>query len=235
MRIKRKIHRLARGRVPTLPKGRAFPLSKGRSPATRKKFSTSYILYLIGSVCIIIGILLGALVANQVNEIQKKELIQHLEIFFNQFPTAFISSKTVLFDILLKNIKHLLLIWGMGFLTIGIPFVWGILVFKGWSYGFTSAFLFLQYGWSGIFFGFIAFIPQNFIFIPTFVFVSKYSVQWSIGHYQQKQMRARWQREQNQKWIEYGLVLMIGTICILLGSIVETYFTPVIMRFLLSS
>lgn len=201
---------------------------------SKRRISSGYILYLIGSGCIVIGILLGAIIANHVNEIQQKELLQYLESFFSQFPTTFVSSKQVLKNVLFKNGKLLLWIWGMGFLTIGIFFACGALFLKGLVYGFTSTFLFVQYGWNGLFFGFISFLPQNLIFIPMFIFVAKYSMQWSIGHYQQKQMRARWHREQKQKWIEYGLVLAIGLACIVLGSVIETYFTPILMRALLS-
>ena len=207
---------------------------KRKVRSSRRHISKRYLLYIIGSGCIIIGILIGAIIAHNVNEIQRKELLQYIETFFSQFPSNDISSKQLLLDTLLKNIKQLLWIWVMGFLTIGIPFVCVALLLRGLSYGFMSTFLLIQYGWDGLLFGFTSFFPQNLIFIPAFVFVARYSIQWSISHYKKKQMRARWQREQKHQWIEYSLVLLLGLACIVLGSIIETYFTPVLMRFLLT-
>lgn len=192
-----------------------------------------FILYVGISGFLLLGIIMGAIFANQMNDTQSLELALYMDEFFVRFHVESLNQTFVLKDALLKYGKTVGIAWILGFTVIGIPFSILIILLKGFTYGFTSAFLIKQYGMSGLWFGFLSYIPQNLILIPMFVFVVHGSIEFALKSGKNKHGKARFHKDRTQEWIEYGLILLVGMACVILASVIETYVTPSLMKSLL--
>ncbi|WP_058485416.1 stage II sporulation protein M [Defluviitalea phaphyphila] len=199
----------------------------------RKKFiSKREKLYGISIIIFLIGICIGSIVANYINLIQKQELLQYMNEFFIRFPQEKISYFEVLKECIFTHGKTIIILWILGIGIIGIPFIIIILFIKGFSYGFTSAFLLVNYGWNGFLFSIVSCIPQNIILIPGLMFISAASINFAMSNYKNNQ---RYNKEKNKKWMEYGLVLLIGLLFVILTGIIETFISPLFMKIFMSN
>ena len=124
--------------------------------------------YVIISLLFIIGIFLGVLFVNNVQEAKKIEITS----YFNNFVEKLKSVENLEFNELLKtsiwqNTVLALTIWFFGTTVIGIPVVFGIVMYRGFCLGYTIATCISIMGIpKGLIFIFISILLQNIILIP---------------------------------------------------------------------
>ena len=124
--------------------------------------------YVIISLLFIIGIFLGVLFVNNVQEAKKIEITS----YFNNFVEKLKSVENLEFNELLKtsiwqNTVLALTIWFFGTTVIGIPVVFGIVMYRGFCLGYTIAICISIMGIpKGLIFIFISILLQNIILIP---------------------------------------------------------------------
>lgn len=124
--------------------------------------------YVIISLLFIIGIFLGVLFVNNVQEAKKIEITS----YFNNFVEKLKSVENLEFNELLKtsiwqNTVLALIIWFFGTTVIGIPVVFGIVMYRGFCLGYTIATCISIMGIpKGLIFIFISILLQNIILIP---------------------------------------------------------------------
>ncbi|MBZ4667892.1 MAG: stage sporulation protein [Epulopiscium sp.] len=187
-------------------------------------------LYGISIFVLLIGICVGAIFANYMNSIQNEELLQYLNEFFLRFPEESFSRSVALQQAFWSHGKTIGIMWALGLGLIGIPFVLLAVFIKGFSYGFTSAFLFIHYGWNGFTFSIVSCLPQSIVLIPGIVFISAASINFALSNYKSN---PKYLKERKGKWIEYGLVLLIGLLIVLLTGVIETFISPLFMEMIM--
>jgi stage II sporulation protein M len=188
-------------------------------------------LYGISIFSFLLGIIIGTIFANYIGNIQNDELIQYLNHFFISFNTKAISHPTLLKHSLFSHGKNFILIWVLGFGILGIPFILINIFLKGFSYGFTSAFLFIHYGWNGLLFSFLSFLPQSLILVPGIIMISAASMNFAFSNYKNKS----YFKEKKEKWMEYTLVLLVGLVIVISISVVETFISPFLINIIIKN
>lgn len=124
--------------------------------------------YIIVSIVFIIGIVIGVIVVNNSNLEQKEEIQNYIQ----QFITNIKENQQIDVLALLKTVllNDLILIIGLvvaGSTVIGIPVVYGIVVYKGFCLSYAIASILAVLGkWQGMIFAFLAVGLQNIIYIP---------------------------------------------------------------------
>lgn len=124
--------------------------------------------YIIVSLIFIIGIFIGVLFINNIKEGQIAEINSYL----NNFVSKFKDMENINYTQLLKSCvtEKLILaisIWFFGTTVIGIPIVFGILIYRGFCLGYTISACVTSLGTSkGIIFTLSTLVLQNIIFIP---------------------------------------------------------------------
>lgn len=94
-------------------------------------------------------------------------------LYFDGNKVLFIDGGIVSYiEIFLKNFKYLIVIWFLGFIYLGIIFIFLLGFIKGFSFGFTTSILFQTYNIDGLKYAIFNYVPQAFIYIPFFIFVS---------------------------------------------------------------
>ncbi len=124
--------------------------------------------YLIVSLILLIGIILGVFFVNNMNDGQAQEVESYLNNFITSLKDgATIDNMQMLKKSIGSNLLLTFLMWFVGSTVIGIPIVLGIVAFRGFCLGYTisSSIAVLGTG-KGILFFATSILLQNLIFIP---------------------------------------------------------------------
>lgn len=132
--------------------------------------------YAIIVIIFTVGIFLGVLFINQTE--QKEEITEYINTYIEHTKTIqngdFLGE---LKDDIKGNILLVLLLWFSGTTIIGIPIVFGILLFRGFCLGYTIASCVYVLGKiKGLIFVLITIFLQNIIFIPAIIILGVSSI-----------------------------------------------------------
>ncbi len=127
--------------------------------------------YILLTLIFIIGIFLGVMFINNTQETQKEEIISYLNTFIEKFKnTENLDSMEILKTTTLDNIILAIGLWFFGTTVIGIPVVFGILLYRGFCLGYSISSIILTLGiGKGIIFTLLSLLLQNIIFIPAII------------------------------------------------------------------
>lgn len=173
-----------------------------------------------------IGLLIGAFLANNVDAVQQSELQQYIYNGFANLKQVGISYKEYFMANLMNHLKLIVFIWILGYIPYGYVVSVITIFIKGCMYGFTEAFLTSQFGLNGLLIGFLSYLPQNIIFIPALYILSKMSIRNSFNN---KNIN----KGTKNMFQEYILLLIVIIVCFVLGTIIETYISPKIIKYFL--
>lgn len=127
--------------------------------------------YVIISSLFVIGIFLGVLFINSANESQIAQIHDYLTQFIEKLKnTQELDTWEILKSSIWENFILSITIWFFGTTVIGIPVVFGIVVYRGFCLGYTISACISLMGFSkGILFVSISLILQNILFIPALI------------------------------------------------------------------
>lgn len=127
--------------------------------------------YFIISLIFLIGIFLGVMFTNNSTDQQKTEIVSYVNTYIEAFKQT-TSEQNM--ELLQNNIKDnavlSVIMWFVGSTVIGIPVIFGIILFRGFCLGYTiSAITIVLGAGKGIAFTATAIIMQNLLFIPAII------------------------------------------------------------------
>ena len=132
--------------------------------------------YIIVIGIFVLGILFGVIFINQADN--KEEIANYINTYIDE--TKVIENGDFIGELkneITKNIQLVLLIWFSGTTIIGIPIVLGIILFRGFCFGYTiSACVFVLGKIKGLLFILISMFMQNLIFIPALMILGVSSI-----------------------------------------------------------
>lgn len=124
--------------------------------------------YVIVTVIFLIGIVAGVIFINHINDEQKAEISGYINNFINSLKGDYeIDKGELLKNSLLDNLKLVLGMWFIGSTVIGLPIVFGIVLYRGFCIGYTISSAITVLGTQkGIVFSLTSVLAQNVIIIP---------------------------------------------------------------------
>lgn len=130
--------------------------------------------YFIITLLFIIGIFLGVLFINYMQQEQKQEVSGYFNSFIEKMKSIENLDKMELLKVSIsQNILLGITIWFFGTTVIGIPIVFGVVIYRGFCLGYTISACIYSMGLSkGISFIIISLILQNILFIPALLAIS---------------------------------------------------------------
>lgn len=130
--------------------------------------------YMLVILLFISGIFLGVLFVNNIQEGQKLEVTSYLNKFIeNMKNTENLNYIELLKNSLNQNIILAIVLWFFGTTVIGIPVVFGLVLYRGFCLGYTISICINVLGLQqGIPFVLILLLLQNIIFIPAILALS---------------------------------------------------------------
>lgn len=127
--------------------------------------------YILLTLIFLIGIFLGVMFINNSQETQRGEITSYLNNFIDKLKnTENLESAEILKTTIVENIILAIALWFFGTTVIGIPVVFGIILYRGFCLGYSIASIILTLGMGkGIIFVLISLLLQNIIFIPAII------------------------------------------------------------------
>lgn len=124
--------------------------------------------YIIVALFFIIGIFLGVLFVNNVQEAQRVEIGTYLNNFIEKLKSIEdLDRGELLKNSIWQNILLAVIIWFFGTTVIGIPVVFGIILYRGFCLGYTISCCILIMGLAkGLSFALSSILLQSILFIP---------------------------------------------------------------------
>lgn len=138
-------------------------------------------LYILSSVCICTGMVIGIYSVKYLDGTTKNELINYISSFSASRVNSTISMKDLFLTAIKNNLFLIIGIWFLGLTMIGLPIILVFQAIKGFTLGFTFSFLTNVIGTKGIGLAFLGILPQNLIYIPLLLFASVMAMQFSIS------------------------------------------------------
>ncbi len=131
----------------------------------------NYREYVIIMIFFVIGIFLGVFFINQIQEESKAEINQYLGNFMEELKnTSDINQFEVLKSSLSDKLCITIAIWFFGTTVVGIPIVFGLVVYRGFCLGYTISAAISFMGFTkGFLFVLITLFVQNLILIPALI------------------------------------------------------------------
>ncbi len=124
--------------------------------------------YILVTLLFVIGIFLGVLFVNYAQEAQKLEMTTYMNNFIDKMKNrARLDHRELLKNSIGQNMLLAIVLWFFGTTVIGIPVVFGVVLYRGFCLGYTIAVCITIMGLpQGIWFVLILLFLQNILFIP---------------------------------------------------------------------
>ena len=127
--------------------------------------------YILVTLIFLVGIFLGVMFINNSKENQLSEISSYFNNFIDKLKnTEKLETMAILKTTLLENIMLAVTLWFFGTTVIGIPIVFGIIMYRGFCLGYSIATIISVIGvGKGILFILITLVLQNIFFIPSLI------------------------------------------------------------------
>ena len=176
--------------------------------------------YIIVIIIFIIGIVAGVIFINNTNETQGAEIQNYITSFINSLKQDYhIDKLELLKKSLGDNFILILTMWFIGSTVIGIPIIFGIVLFRGFCIGYTVSSIIASLGvQKGLIFLFTTVFLQNLIFIPVIICMAVSCIRLYKSIMKDK-------RRENIKVeiIRHTLISIVLIIFLIIASLVESY------------
>ena len=176
--------------------------------------------YLIVIILFIIGIVAGVIFINNTNETQGAEIQGYINNFISSLKQDYhIDKMELLKSSLWDNFILIISMWFIGSTVVGIPIVFGIVIFRGFCIGYAvSSAIAVLGAQKGIIFLLTTMFLQNIIFIPVIICMAVSCIRLYKSIMKDK-------RRENIKLeiIRHTLVSIMLFIVLVLATLIEVY------------
>lgn len=176
--------------------------------------------YIIVTLLFIIGIFLGVLFVNNIKNDEFDSVQNYITTFIQKFKeNPNIDSGELLKTSIIKKLILALSLWFFGTTVIGIPIVFGILIYRGFCLGYTISTFISTIGIAkGLAFVFSNMLLQTVIFIPAILAIS-------VSGFKLYKSIVKDKRKENVKIeiIRHTIFSALMTILLCLSSVVEVF------------
>lgn len=186
--------------------------------------------YLIVTILFFIGVIIGVFLINNAQDTQIEELNTYLNKLINDIKTLeHIDLFDLLKESLFSNFIIIVLLWFGASTIIGVPIVYGTVIFKGFGIGYTISSIITCFGLGkGILIALSIMFLHNIVFIPTILATSVSGVKLY-----QSIMKNKNRDNIKIEILRHTLFCTLMLILMFLSSLIEIYASTNLFIFLL--
>ena len=183
--------------------------------------------YAIVFLIFVVGIFSGVFFINNIQEEPKTEIINYLNQFVEKFKgLEKINSIELLKNSIMQNVIVAITIWFFGTTVIGIPIVFGIIIYRGFCLGYTISLCITIMGLGkGISFVLVTLLLQNILLIPAILALAVSGIKLYKSIVKDK-------RKENIKLeiLRHTVFSIIMLIVLLIASVVEIFMSTNLLK-----
>ncbi len=177
---------------------------------------------------IIVGLVMGIVLASVLSENDKLLVGQHLNDFIKIVESNELDKLTTLKNNVLTTLLYVIGIWLLGISVIGIPIIIGMFFVKCFIIGFSIGSIFISFGFKGSLFALFYAFPSSILTIISLLVLSVYAISFSTFLIYSIL---------NKKTIDfkiminkYLIVLAVNLGICLLMAVYDTYIMPLLIQ-----
>lgn len=197
----------------------------------KKHFKDNLLIYILLSLVFMVGISSGAITINMIDIEQKKELVKFLESFMKVINEENVDNLMLIKQSFKNNLQTFILLWILGISVIGIPLVICLVLLRGFIIGFTVGLVVKELAFKGFIFSVFSILPQNIIFIPWIIMSSALTLMFALRIIRNKLSKNTKTNYINEA-MKYSIVMGGLFLMSLVGTVIESYITPIFMKLL---
>lgn len=194
-------------------------------------FTKYFFLIFIFSV----GICIGSISLSYININTQNNISEYITSFLNHVKNRQISLNNLFIESFINNIKIIFIVWLFGTTIMGLPIIFALIGFKGFSIGLSVAYFIKVMGIAkGLTFALISIVPQNIILIPCIIALGVSGINFSRSLYNDS-TRYKNQSIKNNLFAHTVLASIILLLCFsssLLESYINTIFINLFCKYL---
>jgi stage II sporulation protein M len=194
----------------------------------RRHLADNIWIYLIIIIAFILGISLGAVTVNNLDEVTRSDAKTYIEGFLELTSGNELQSSQILRQSIKFNLYFTMLLFLSGLIYLGVIFIPLLVAFRGFCIGFSVAFLSGNIGSGGLLLSIGSVLPQNIIYIPVIIIMGAIGVNYSLRTLRNKYFKKY--GAMNSLFAAYAFTTLILFILLLAGCIVESYITALIIK-----
>ncbi len=183
--------------------------------------------YILVALIFVIGIFLGVLFINQIQEAQKTEITSYLNSFIDKVKNMEnLNHIELLKSSMGQNIVLAIILWFFGTTVIGIPIVFGLVLYRGFCLGYTIAICITIMGLpQGLVFALLLLLLQNILWIPAILAlaVSGFKLYKSI-------VKDRNKENIKLEIVRHTVFSFIMLLVLVVASLIETFIAMNILK-----
>ena len=183
--------------------------------------------YIIVLLVFIIGIFIGVLLVNNTQENQISEITTYLNNFIEKIKnTDNLSNIDLVKTSISQNMLLAIALWFFGTTVIGIPIVFGIVLYRGFCLGYTISVAIITLGMTkGLIFVIVSLLLQNIIFIPAILALS-------VSGFKLYKSIMKDKRKENIKLeiVRHTIFSIIMMILLIISSLIEIFISTNILK-----
>ena len=190
------------------------------------KSNRNYLIFLI--ILMIIALVGGSIFSLIIKSSDKKIVAEYLNDFFNNLSLEKLNYLKILLNSISGNLITNIIIIILGFTIIGIPLIIFIFFSKIFSIGFTFASLIINFKIKGLFFAIFYLLPYGLLIIISNILIMIYTLSLSLKLFSCITKK----KVISFKLIikKYIYIIIITSIIILITSLIEAFFIPIIYK-----
>lgn len=204
---------------------------EGLNDTIKRHLADNIWIYLIVIFVFIIGISLGALTVNNIDEVTKADARAYLEGFMDLTSRNELQAASILKQSIKFNLYFALVLFFSGLVYFGILFIPVLVAFRGFCIGFSIAFLTGNFESNGFLLALSSVLPQSIIYVPVTIVMGVIGLNYSLWAFRSKYFK-KFGAVPNL-FAVYALSAFVLLILLIAGSIVEAYITSQIVRIII--
>ena len=195
-------------------------------------FRENKLCYLFVLLVFCVGIVIGIYMVKYMNSSDKNDLTSYFTTFINGVGERQVDYGTLLIDVIKKNMFLIIPMVLLSFAFFGAPLILLLDLMKGFSLGYTFAFLLTTFEGKGIGLALTSIVPQNLIYIPCFIILSVFTLTISINKFKERFSKRPIVSSSNVRSVSNTALVLV--VLLVLGIVIETYLSPNIIKFVVS-
>ena len=195
-----------------------------------ESFKRNKWFYVLTTLFLCVGFVLGIYTVYYMGQGMKTDLVNYLTTFIETLKDKPIKYGFLIFESFKNNGAMFLIIFILGLISIGGPFILILLLVKGYVIGFTLSIITTALGGKGVGISIIALAPQNLLFLPAIIIFSTLALEMSILKLKSKFGDSYNLKENLSKSLNFVVIIFC---IVLVGVLIESFFSSTILRYII--